>query len=1379
MKTTKHLLLAFAAAFALAQGCTKNKELKDGVNPDSAENTIAKSELEGLLQMSRGVEEADSENTVGATPGMSEDFGLVKVRITSGTLQFLSAYDPMGRPATNNVVASYPILKQFDIKRERNDYGEETNKIIEDESEAWAKRAYIRVDWKNPKTSMTQFAKTLQRSIERANGRNNGAGDDEESGGPSLGEENTVLLEAPKNEKGHISFVVETSVTNSGDSNKVIYPMAQTGQHAYRVTYRTHILKVQNSDFKPVPYTLKDFEKFGYFFTQQNVYGLGGSLKDENVVLKANVHNVCEPGRNESCSTNRIRWVLNKDFPDKYKDMADKVIAEWNETFKTALGRTDDVVYLDKSVQADISDSSQNVLALYPSRTRSGLLGVAQWISNPMTGELRGVRATTYGDGIDSVVQSVDDLIDILVSEDPLADMTTSKAFGTRSTPAALKARQFAAIQKFAATRRELGFETNAVAANDVTTPKLAQNAVLSRISSPEKQSIKFAKLASQSQEFFAVKESSLLQNDASGLRGSFPTKVAGIVIPDLNGMQRMIFAGEKASLDKRELMHDAETGVHGVELVEDAAIRFISQMLKNGKTVEDLKNEREQIKEQIAQLTFYTTMLHEMGHAFGLRHNFEGSADRAHYAKQYFDIAKDMTDNKENSKYVLEDLEPFASSSIMDYGRDFFSQQAGLGEYDKAAIKYLYNRSLDRESDPIVLAKFKFCTDHMVDEDILCRRFDKGSTVSESTQGNIDLYNARYVQMHNRRGRLQIGNSNAWGSPGALVNSLLSRMMFPIRQVMDEFTYRMYNSGYTNMGGYCVYKFVGDAVANKEIADICDPVKAEAAGVDYNDVSTFVNALLKRDPATGQVVGFYKAPALYQPNGFADLAFANSLAQDFFASVIGSPSAGSYLKAENSQTGETRLISIPDGPTVEAQLTAFAQQNGYDVASILKGYSDKVVVLREGLEGKELNSQQVTEGGWSRVQSLGSIWDKYAALITLRTESLPVQKYHDASMSSNPYFLPQTRPFMKKLMGSIITGSPYIGTIQLREADGSTLIAGVPAELNSDLADLATISAIGAMVSETDRSMLGLLQICDINQRECSKVVDTKKGADAAPKTVSFRSSQGGNIYRATQTTTNDSIAFALVSQAAVLDKQRTEVIAARDDKGLIQAKNLEAIATSGELQARVLAEIAADEILSLPYQATKDLLIDSTAIMTGVFGNLKQATQIITKAAQPQRVVAILNQMIQDANNVKILVTMRKNSLGDAGKCWLDAQPKAVVPAAKPADVAPLKDFDLGSLLAFQATTNNSPAVAPQAAAKPAPPGPFCNDEASGHVLMNLTALEVDIAAAVKLATDVLKADTAAISAPFTLARINQQLAQKEAQIERIRTLSKRVSN
>jgi len=123
----------------------------------------------------------------------------------------------------------------------------------------------------------------------------------------------------------------------------------------------------------------------------------------------------------------------------------------------------------------------------------------------------------------------------------------------------------------------------------------------------------------------------------------------------------------------------------------------------------------------RMQQVYFRSVMLHEIGHALGLRHNFAASLDRNNYSDAYYEIARriplpsfveydDPTRGGNDDGQVSGDeavrwsedmrqarLDRLAlgagntmTSSVMDYNGDL-SDYAGLGRYDRAAVLFNY----------------------------------------------------------------------------------------------------------------------------------------------------------------------------------------------------------------------------------------------------------------------------------------------------------------------------------------------------------------------------------------------------------------------------------------------------------------------------------------------------------------------------------------------------------------------------------------------------------------------------------------------------------------------------------------------------------------
>lgn len=1136
-------LVAVFAVMALS-ACAKTKETKSMVSPD---HYMAKSDFEGkMFSLVRGIEEADSNNAVGAIPGFSEDFGFVKVRITESEIQFLEVFNPMNKQETQSILASYAIKDHFDIQREENDFKETTHKIVENRERPWNQRKFMRVDWSQPTNALAKF-----------NSFNGGIAP----------YENVVQLTDPKVESdGHISWLNEFSMNEGA----LFWAMAAPGS---RVVARTHLMPVKTTDFEKLNYREKDFQRFGFFYTRQLLEDpekgfLDSKLEDNTYAL---MHNVCEAGRTDkngkplSCSTNKIVWHLSKGFAEKYKDVTRKAVKEWNEVFKKSLGRSDDVVVLNEDLAVDVVDPRYNTLAYYGAKSPGGLLGVAQWASNPITGELIAARATVYEDGIRGTLGWVDDIITMILNDEEvrklfLATDEEAKERLSRLFPSTGGFKVQEDIQQLRMSmgmpvqsdlRVGMGLLPDAHNHSNASAKASAKSLAASfargqkspfqgsayrkelsrKLAEPVGRSLaRKESLMKKAPELFAVSEVDRLGGAIGGYDFTFgligAKQPAKSRLPSIQGLEHLHDVGSALREERARMINQAHTGVHGAELVEEAAIRYIRKILAKYPNVNDFKAQVAVIKAEIDQLTFYTTMLHEMGHAFGLRHNFHGSSDSKHYHPEYHRLAKQIEAEAElpaDQKTVTpEDLHPYMFSSIMDYGGDFYAQAGGLGPYDFAAIKYAYNRTTDRNEDPVVKAGYKFCTDHQVNDSILCRRFDKGRNVSEITANMIEDYHTSWVLSHFRRDRANF-EQRARGYPmGALV-----RYFIPIRQVMDEFIYSLIDAKDVAAGeNECGMEHWKKSVDAGEIVNVCDPLAAEQAGVDPTDLSTFTAGLFAEQ-------GFRKNPMEYEAYGLADLVFADAIAKQFFVEVLGSTEPGTFI-ALPIAPGKFQLEPISTSGNLEENLVEFAAARGFPTTPDVIGQMKKLVGRIEiGRYGKPFVSESDETGPFVRQKNIGAFFDKYVAMVALGIKDIGVPKYYRRSMTGNAYAYPQTKDFATQMIKAMITQKDRILTMPFKTQAGVIPVAVEPS-LNLDVKSIGTITALVDFVSDSDESIADALRVCSLNDQGCR--------AGFGQKTVEFTTASGQDVYRAVQTLKEDSISFDLLSEAAAIDKDRKE---------------------------------------------------------------------------------------------------------------------------------------------------------------------------------------------------------------------------------------------
>ncbi|MGE3975183.1 MAG: zinc-dependent metalloprotease [Bdellovibrionales bacterium] len=200
-----------------------------------------------------------------------------------------------------------------------------------------------------------------------------------------------------------------------------------------------------------------------------------------------------------------------------------------------------------------------------------------------------------------------------------------------------------------------------------------------------------------------------------------------------------------------------------------------------NPKPWNDLSdNEKERIISLVAPFVWVSTLVHELGHNLGLRHNFAGSEDVANY-------------------YSLDELKsigvnhPITYSSVMDYAYSNLNDLPAMGKYDIAALRFGYTREVgiqevrlgEKEEDPpqiidrgfvpvktnlkdleaelqkkadnensaLEMKSYSFCTDDHVSVNVGCKRHDEGTTYTEMALHIVKAYEKDYTKRNFRNG--------------------------------------------------------------------------------------------------------------------------------------------------------------------------------------------------------------------------------------------------------------------------------------------------------------------------------------------------------------------------------------------------------------------------------------------------------------------------------------------------------------------------------------------------------------------------------------------------------------------------------------------------
>ncbi len=163
-------------------------------------------------------------------------------------------------------------------------------------------------------------------------------------------------------------------------------------------------------------------------------------------------------------------------------------------------------------------------------------------------------------------------------------------------------------------------------------------------------------------------------------------------------------------------------------------------------------ESQRETIVDLVMPYVWIPTLIHEVGHNLGLRHNFGGSED-----KENFYTVEELAAKGVESTWGA----PY--SSMMEYTKSEITSLRVPGKYDVAALRYAYAGKVELADGSLVnapasvpgnLKKFEYCSDESVALNPGCNRFDEGTNLVEIVDSIIDSYYKRYKTGYFRNGR-------------------------------------------------------------------------------------------------------------------------------------------------------------------------------------------------------------------------------------------------------------------------------------------------------------------------------------------------------------------------------------------------------------------------------------------------------------------------------------------------------------------------------------------------------------------------------------------------------------------------------------------------
>ncbi|MET2955648.1 zinc-dependent metalloprotease [Vibrio harveyi] len=466
-------------------------------------------------------------------------------------------------------------------------------------------------------------------------------------------------------EKGTLNFELERSfridLDNMSayineDTKAGLDDMLVDGAFKSRFYYSLmHESVVATKDYQPVLYPIGDENDIGFFVSETKQLNPITNKYDRDVVYL----NRFNPDQDsiKYYLTDNFFEEKNKIFLDATLESIDKM-NQALRLFGADSGKPEiEIVNKTKGAGIHPGDLRYNVINLVDEPLANGLLGYGPSVANPMTGEIIKGHVNQYaGVARTGVPYYWDNLARFynrnqldLDGLDPLP--TTSSATTTSEVSERIESLStMAAIAKLEADE---SIPAPLVSKEEMTTSKAATKAPteLKKTFSDELDFEKVVATEENRLSFWA--EHNVYPIEASWVSST-----------------------SKAMLDNLKLDDDRY-----FEIKLDDAGKEVSRELKRWKHLP--KDLQVKTADAITVATYSNTLVHELGHNLGLRHNFKGSNDKSNY-------------------YTLEQAHQLglnnipAYSSTMDYAPSMLDETPTWGLYDIAAFKFGYGRKVE-----------------------------------------------------------------------------------------------------------------------------------------------------------------------------------------------------------------------------------------------------------------------------------------------------------------------------------------------------------------------------------------------------------------------------------------------------------------------------------------------------------------------------------------------------------------------------------------------------------------------------------------------------------------------------------------------------------
>ena len=612
-----------------------------------------------------------------------------------------------GNETNNKLVLEIPV-DYVDYQCSKDKYGECTNSEEERSDVSWEQKTKFKFRPEAAKSARLEILPILL--------------DNELSGGFCYDEVSSRVVDL-KLEKDAFNMAIERTFRLNAyclETNDLADSTVSAVFH-YSFVKASSVL---SKDFKTVQYPSGDEDAFGFFKTESQELDTDNNT---SVNGERSIMNHWNPNRSE------ITYLLSDEFkkPEhaKIRQLTEQVVGSLNSGLAQAGAKFR--INLKDAEGKSPGDIRNSMIVLVEDPVASSIIGYGPQTEDPVTGEIISARTVMFLGTIKKYIKYTYD--DIL-----------------REKKAIQLEKLRAAQQPAPGGDQNTGEDNGGLVIEDALKARLAQGLFKSQ---------NLHDLATYKAPTSTVSTG----GETSVVEGAKIKRIEKELHTSRAQRNMDYEGGAQAHL---KYLQEAKNCAYGLNAdLASASIsgRLIDAFADDAKPWEQLSaSEQQKVIDIILPEIWVPTLIHEMGHNLGLRHNFKGSED-----------PKNFYTPEELQKLGIDHEIPF--STVMEYGDDLKALPV-LGKYDIAALKFAYaqkveladgkvvpvkntiEETLKEESDKagseVSLKEYGYCSDEHTGINAGCRRFDLGVTLTEIVENEIKNYKNAYERRNKRAGR-------------------------------------------------------------------------------------------------------------------------------------------------------------------------------------------------------------------------------------------------------------------------------------------------------------------------------------------------------------------------------------------------------------------------------------------------------------------------------------------------------------------------------------------------------------------------------------------------------------------------------------------------